>query len=38
MLIFLYAYIGITIHAGTVYWVCFGLYCLKKLLEVLYEE
>lgn len=38
MPIAMFPYIGITIQAKWIYWVCFELYCLEKILEALYEE
>ena len=37
MPIAMFPYIGIAIQAKWIYWVCFGLYCLEKILEALYE-
>lgn len=38
MPIAMFPYIGIAIQAKWIYWVCFGLYFLEKILEALYEE
>ena len=38
MPIAMFPYIGIAIQAKWIYWVCFWLYCLEKILEALYEE
>ena len=33
MNIALFAIIGATIKAGTGYWICFGIYCLLRLID-----
>ena len=38
MSIVLYACIGIVIHAGAVYWTCFGFYCFEKILKILNDD
>ena len=37
MSIVLFAIIGATIKAGTAYWLCFGGFCLCKLLTLVSE-
>nr|DAF03515.1 MAG TPA: hypothetical protein [Caudoviricetes sp.] len=37
MTIVLFAIIGAAIKAGTAYWICFGILCLWKLAECLYN-
>jgi hypothetical protein len=37
MSIVLFAMIGAAIHAGTAYWICFGVYCALHLGKALYE-
>lgn len=38
MSIVLFAIIGAKIGAGTLYWICFGLYCLFKIIKAISEQ
>lgn len=35
MSIVLFALIGAAIKAGTAYWICFGVYCLIYLIDII---
>ena len=37
MSIVLFAIIGAKIHAGTAYWICYGLFCFGKVVKVIFE-
>lgn len=37
MSIALFAIIGATINAGTAYWLCFGVFCVIKLITYIYN-
>jgi len=37
MSIVLFAIIGAKIHAGTAYWICYGLFCFGKVVKVSIE-
>ena len=37
MSIVLFAIIGAKIDAGVAYWICFSIYCVFRVLKILYD-
>lgn len=35
--IVLFAIIGATINAGVAYWICFGLYCVFRVVKIIFD-